>query len=206
VNPEPGGEAAARGGSAYRDGPTEGPVLRAGRERMLVSTEPLDKRYLRQANVHRLFVGFFALAFTLAGLALGPTLVTDLFGTVGEARIVDARHWTTKSKSTVNHHYAATVRYRTSKGTDVDLTYDVPVEIYYGWAEKRFDRVAVIIAFDSQTFSNLGSRARLDGGTGVFGLICTAIVLAFYVYMLRNAREWYDKRRVVTTGTGPIVL
>jgi hypothetical protein len=195
------------GGSAYRDGPVDGPVLRAGRERMLVSTEPLDKRYLAQAKVHRLYTALFALALALASTLLcGPTIVTEIFGHVGEARAIARRHWTTTAKRGVDHHYAITARYPTAAGRDIDLPFNVSQEIYDGVAEQRFDRFAVVIAFDDARFSSLGTRATMPAGYGIWGFFGAAALVFVYVMALRGAREWYDKRKVVTHGVGPIVF
>ena len=194
-------------GSAYRGGPSEGLVLRTSRrDRMLVSTEPLERRYVRQANAHRLFVGILAVALVFAStVGFGATLVTAAFGTHVDAEIVSARHWTTKSKNTVSHHYAVTARYTTAKDEAVTLVENVNEDLYRVWEAKRLARVPFVVAFDEPRYSSLGSRATIHAARAVAGVAVTLALLLFYRAALRGALEWYDKRRVVTTGEGRLL-
>jgi hypothetical protein len=197
--------ASAARGSAYRGGPTEGLVLRAGRDRMLVSTEPLELRYVRQARAHRLFAIVLGLAFVVAStLDFGSTVVTELFGKTVDAEITAVRHWTTKAKSSVNHHYSVTARYTDEAGHVVVLTDAARVEIYEAFQAKRISRVPFVVAFDNPTFSCLGVRATTDAGRAIVSVFLTLVLALLYRAALGGAREWYDKPRVITRGDGRI--
>jgi hypothetical protein len=195
---------AAAHGSAYRGGPTDGLVLRSGRDRMLVSTEPLDQRYVRLAKAHRLFAALLGLSVALAGTAVfGRTLVTEAFGKTVDAEIFSARHWTTSGgEGGPHHHYSVTARYPDASGHDVELTSEVRQNIYDGFQARRVLRVPFVVAFDNPTFSCLGVRASTDATRCIVSMFVTVLLLLLYRSALGGAREWYDQRRVVTRGEG----
>ena len=191
-------------GSAYRGGPSEGLVLRASRrDRMLVSTETLERRYVRQANAHRLFVGILAVALVFAStVGFGATFVTAAFGKHVDAEIVTASHWTTQSKNKVSHHYTVTARYTTATGEVVTLDEHVNEDLYRAWESKRLASVPFVVAFDEPRYRSLGSRATIHVAHAIAAAAVTLALLLFYRATLRGALEWYDKPRVVTTGDG----
>ncbi len=190
-------------GSAYRGGPSDGLVLRTGRDRMLVSTEPLDRRYIRQARAHRLFVGILGLALALVStIGFGPTIVTEVFGRPVDAEIASARHWTTSSKNGVRHHYSVVARYTAASGHVVTLTEDVNEELYDAWAAKRVSHIPFVVAFDDPGYSSLGTRVTVDLARALAAGIVALAALLFYRASLRGALEWFDKARVVTHGAG----
>lgn len=190
-------------GSAYRGGPTEGLVLRAGRERMLVSTEPLQDRYVRQAKAHRLFAFIFglALAFTLT-IDFGTVIVTEIFGRPVDADITAVRHWTTSGKGGPSDHYGATARYTSEAGAVVVLDTEIQREVYDAYQAKRNTRVPFVVAFDRPALSSLGTRVTTDAARVIATFFVTLLSLFLYRSALRGAREWYDQRRVVTRGAG----
>jgi len=195
--------ASAAHGSAYRGGPVDGFVLRTGRDRMLVSTEPLDQRYVRQARAHRTFAAILGFSLALASFAIfGPTLVTEAFGNTVDAEIVSARHWTTSGKGGPNHHYTVSARYPGATGHTVELTGEVRQEIYDGFQAKRILRVPFVVAFDNPTFSCLGVRASVDSTRCIVSVFVMLVLLLLYRSALGGAREWYDQRRVVTRAAG----
>jgi|GEM_PF-2583410 len=190
-------------GSAYRGGPTDGLVLRAGRERMLVSTEPLDQRYVRQAKAHRLFALLLGFALAVAAtLAFGPAVVTEIFGKTVDTEVISVRHWTTSGKGGPNHHYAATARYTDPSGHVVVLSADVREEIFDAFQEKRLTRLPFVVAFDVALFSCLGTRVTISAALAIGSVFVTLVLLLLYRSALGGAREWYDQRRVVTTAAG----
>lgn len=190
-------------GSAYRGGPTSGLVLRPGRERMLVSTEPLDQRYVRQARVHGMFVAIFGVALVLAStLLFGTTIVTQLFGKTQEVDLVTGRHWTTSGKGGPSHHYTLTGRYANPNGRLVTLEDDVNAQTFDQWKLNRLEHLPFVVAFDNPTFSNVGDHVTIHLWRGFFGIVLVAGLLGFYQTRLNAARQWYDKKRVVTTGNG----
>ena len=192
-------------GSAYRGGPTDGLVLRPGRDRMLVSTEPLDQRYVRLAKAHRLFTFVLGLALAFAStVVFGPAVLTEAFGKTVDAEVLLVRHWTTNGKHGPNHHYAATARYTAATGRSVLLTEDVNEDVYLSWQGQNLPRMPFVVAFDTPLYANVGTRTTTDVARGVLSVIGTFALLFLYVRALGIAREWYDKRRVVTRGSGPL--
>jgi hypothetical protein len=193
----------ASSGSPYRGGPSEGLVLRAGRDRMLVSTEPLDQRYVRQAKAHRLFAAIFAFALVLvATFDFGPAIVTEIFGAPVDAEITSARHWTTRGKGGPHHHYAVVAHYTDARGQNVVLDTEVRQEVHDAYNAKRLTRLPFVVAFDSPTFSSLGTRVTTDATRSFVTVLVTLALFLFYRSALNGAREWYDQRRVVTRSPG----
>ena len=197
------GVAQGTSGDPYRGGPTEGLLLRTGRDSMLVSTESLDQRYVRQAKAHRLFAVLFAAALTLAATVdFGPAVVTEIFGAPVAAEIMSVRHWTTSGKGGPSHHYAAVARYTVASGRTVVLSTDIRQEIYDAYNARSVTRLPFVVAFDSSTFSCLGTRVTTDFARGIVSVFITLVLLLLYRSALNGAREWYDQRRVVTTAPG----
>jgi hypothetical protein len=193
----------AREASAYRGGPLEGPVLRSGRDRMLVSTEPLDGRYVRQANVHRLFSAIFGVALLLSSMVLyRSTLAIELFGKTVDAEVVSSRTWTTKGRGGVTRHYALTARYQDAAGRTVELQDDVNADTYRRYEAKQLPRQTFAVAFDNPALCNVGERPTVGVASAIAPIIVTVLLLLMYFGTLRRAREWYDQPRVVTTAQG----
>jgi hypothetical protein len=196
-------EGGARDASAYRGGAASGLVLRSGRDRMLVSTEPLDGRFTRLAKAHRAFTIVLGVALAVAStLAYGPAIAMLLLGKTVDAEVTGGRTWTTTSKGTKKQHFGVTARYLDAQGRVVQLEGEVNADVYARWKAKMLPRQTFLVAFDSPWASTVGDRPTIDPVTAVVPPFLVMFILLLYGATVRGAREWYDQEIVKTRGQG----
>jgi hypothetical protein len=193
-------------GDAYRGGdPTF--TLRPRRDApMLISVEPLEQRHLARARGHGKWALGLALAFVLANVVLfGSFWRASALGRVEMADVAKLHTWTTTNKGRSTNHYGVVASFGTAESS-------TPVtEI--SWPAYQEANSAVVSDGHAQLpfFVIAGSDTRWVGlrpTIHVFALIVTwmglLILPVAYFLWVRHHRPWYERKKVVDDGDGPL--
>lgn len=177
----------AMAGGGYRDAP-RGLVLRPPRSgRMLLSTEPLGRRFNKRAELHHLFARVFLAAVLLYQLALLPYHLRVVAADTVHAPVVGLRHYTTKDDEgdTVDHHEV-----KLALPGKVVFTDEVTRELYRSLAVGSRLPVRRSPIWPSY-LSNVGSGAAAYGGAAAIGGLIWFLLLGGYLLMVTRKR-WYE--------------
>jgi hypothetical protein len=199
--------------ASYRSAVGTGWVLRPpANDKMLLSSEPLQDRYLKRATLHRRWAwGLGVALLVLNTLVFGNFHMVSIFGDIVQARLEHATTWKTRTKNGgVVNHYAVEASYNAG-GERWELTDDVNASAYTMLAQRR--EQATTIPFRVVPFwparHQVGTRATLYSAQIVIGFLFNAALGLLYVSNARRSLPWYDKRRVVHSGSGrlsPVLL
>lgn len=200
--------------ASYRSAVGTGWVLRPPlNDKMLLSSEPLEERYLKRATLHRRWAwGLGAALLALNFVVFGNFHVVSLFGDIVQARIERLTTWKTHTKNGgVVQHYGVEASYVTPAGELWTLSDDINASAYTALDQRKAE--AVTVPFRVVPFwparHQVGTRATLYGPQIVVGFIANALLGLLYVMHARRTLPWYDKRRVVHSGSGrlsPVLL
>jgi hypothetical protein len=189
--------------TAYRGGGGALALFPPARGKVLVSTEPLEKRHLDRARIHFGWAIGFAAFFAFAQLLclqyhLRLFLGDDLTGVVASKR-----HYTTRSKNSTTHHYEITARVQRPRGEDVvEVAEDVPSG---QWGRIKEGTPIAVLAVPGTSNAQLGREASLPIALVVVTSILQLTLAIVYLVHARTSRPWYEKKKVVDTGSGMIV-
>lgn len=186
----------------YRGAIPTGLVMGRGRERMLVSTEPLARRPQRLASAYRGIAILLGLALLLANGALFATNhYLQLFGEVSELRVLTTRTWTTRSKNSTTTHWGLTAAYPMG-GTELQLDTEVSHEAYSLAKSGELKTIPFRVVPSSPSYYDVGPRPTI--GIGRMLVAVGALILLVFVYclLLDGAIEWYDRKLIVEKGSG----
>jgi hypothetical protein len=191
-------------GAAYRS-TEQGFTLRPEPgQRMLLSVEPLETRFLQRASLH----GKWALAFAAAllvtnSLVFGSYWQKLLWGHVVEADVTRATTWTTEGREGSHRHYGVTAAVSVR-----GRTYLLNPETNAAFFEEARSLLAthesvtapILIVLPELKPYNLGERPALNVGVSIFASVLFAgLALAYWVLTL-HYRPWYERRRVFDGG------
>ena len=190
-------------GGPYRGAIPTGHVLRRGPERMLVSTEPLARRPQRIASAHRWMALLLAVALLLAnGVVFGSTHMVHLFGENTELAVQNTRTWTTTNKNSVTTHYAVVAAYPASTGEIVSLDGEVNLQIYSLARNNTLTKMPFRVVPSHPSYFAVGTGPTHSGLMILLAVGLFLVLVLIYRALLDNAREWYDRKLVVETGSG----
>jgi hypothetical protein len=192
---------------AYRSA-DEGFCLRpAEGERMLISTEPLEDRYLRRAAFHRAWLLACLSAFVFVNaLVFEPYWCALLFAEPITASAVDTRTWTTRGKHGPVSHYQV-VSTGTVDGhafrlaSDTNRTYYTEV---HDSLSKGSVEVPLLVSPPQPYAAVLGTRPALSVVRGFVSWFALLGLSVGYALSSRRARPWYERKKVVDTGSGSL--
>ena len=190
----------------YRSGQQLGWTLRPHRaERMLISTEPLEQRYVRRMRLHRKwFMLLVGAALVIHGGLLLPFHVMMLSGQVVFVSDFKVRTWTTTSKGHTHRHYGVHGQYVDDKG----VTHEVDDSISpYAWGQLSGNPPAAQVSLPFVVSSiapgiyQVGTQPT-GGISVVFSFALTVMSSIAYWVHTQATRAWYERKLVVETKGG----
>jgi hypothetical protein len=193
--------------TAYRGGGSELVLQPPRGGQLLISTEPLEQRHQGRAAFHRAWALSFAVFLGACQLLFAPYTRRLVFGQETQGVIVTKRHYTTKNKSSITHHYQLVLRVD-------DPRADSPPKVAEDVARSDWDSVKegdslpVVTVPAPSAFGydgQLGKQAGLHGVAAGLGLFGFAGMVVFYFARRAASRPWYERKKVVDDGTGHIV-
>jgi hypothetical protein len=192
----------------YR-GAQDGFLIRPARsERMLVSVAPLEERHERRVRLHRRWALGCAVAFLMVnGLAFRGYWQRLTEGQLIAATVTSTRQWTTRSKHGNVQHYGIDATTPLdgrplALRSEVNLAYWNEVRSALKWGTSP--SVPFLIVGSDAATSQIGTRPTLTAVVAVFSWLALAILAAAYAIHSRHARLWYERKRVMEVGGGPL--
>jgi len=181
---------------AYRGDEHAHRLLPWDAEPMLISTEPLEERYVRRARLHRYWA--LGLAATLLAINVGlfgSYWVQLLFGHVVIAPTVATQRWSSRSRPDGVRAVAKV------DGRDLTLSAKTSSDYAHGVDElikqgKPVTTPFVVATFPVLTFS-VGTRPTLDLRPFFWAWIGFAFFAFSYGTHTRRSRPWYERKVVV---------
>ncbi|MBW2459954.1 MAG: hypothetical protein JRI68_36030 [Deltaproteobacteria bacterium] len=186
----------AEGG--YRAGGKAWVLRGTSKGNMLISTEPFQARFERQARRFRngAIVTFLVLAF--AQLLCIDYHMLLWRGAIVTGEIVSQRHYTTKgNKGKVTHHYEV----KTKLGDGVELKDEVDEEVFQRMTPGT--TVAVRRVPGSTVFMRVGPTASLPLWAGILAFVGAAVLCMLLLAFALTSRQWYEKK-LVDGGSGQL--
>jgi hypothetical protein len=194
-------------GGLYRGGAPTGLVMRPGKERMLLSTEPLARRPQRLQSAHRAMAIVLAVTLLLMnGLLFGSTHLVQFFGEVSELRVLATRTWLTRHKNNTTRHYGVTGAYPKGDGTELPLEDEVSAEAYAIVTSGGQAKVPFRVVHAWPTQYAIGTGPTIGVTRIIFSIFALVGLVVIYAVLLDSAREWYDRKKVVEQGSGRLTL
>lgn len=188
--PDPAGEAP---GGAYREAP-RGLALRPPRDgRMLLSTEPLGERFMRQARLHTGFALAMGVALVLFHLVLAPYHLRAVGGSTVVGEVVKMHHHRTREGDMhfevgVSLPGGALVEDHVARGLYLALEEGAAVPVR---------RSPVLPSYLSQ----VGPRATAHVAYGIVAGVLWLVLLLTYIYHARSGARWFEGL-LVESGPG----
>lgn len=199
----------AVGGGDYRGGggyvwtlrpPTSAP--------MLICTETLEGRHERRETAWRntgiVIAGVFVLAQLFAFTTFWPLMT---HGARCDAEISSLEHYVTRgSRGSRNHHYVVHAHLARCPQGDAFLESAVSDEVGDDtWSLlHEGDVVPFVFLPEDPSRCAFGDHAGLRPTTVFFGAAAILFMLLFAWSYLRRGLAWYEQRKVVHTGNGPL--
>jgi hypothetical protein len=195
--------------SSYRSAVGTGWVLRPpANDKMLLSSEPLQDRYVKRASMHRRWAwACVAALLALNFLLFGNFHVLSVFGDIVQARVERPITWKTRTKNGgVVNHFGVEASFVAPEGARWDLSDEISDSAYASLVQRRAE--AVTIPFRVVPFwparHQVGTRATLHFVQVVGGFFVNVLLGALYALRSRRTLPWYDKPRVVHSGSGKL--
>jgi hypothetical protein len=184
-------------GGAYRGAPTGYVLRRPASSPVLLSTEPLGRRFRSRAWLHCISI-LFILPFVVGSHLLLLPYHLRMAGSTVEGEITRLKYYTTKDDEggTVHHH---------DVWIDVpdvgEVEDEVPGRIYAQL--KVGDRIPVRLpVWRPASWAGVGPHATANLGGVIVSLIVLGLLVTCYVVVPRRKR-WYEGR-VVDSGSGKL--
>jgi hypothetical protein len=198
------GELVLFAGDAYRAAGA-GPLLRPlPGERMLISREPLEKRYVEQARLHsRWIVGILALSVLVHVCVFGSFWRGVLWGVTANGYVTDARIW--KVKQGEKYEVTATLDRTSSREP---LVKQISKEAYSD-ARRALDlgepfALPIVIADPGSETSWVGTTPTVGWAEAILACIVFVTLGGVYAVNVERHRPWYEKAKVVDGGRGAL--
>jgi hypothetical protein len=178
----------------------------AGRQ-MVISPRPLSPSYTRRARFHMAWAIGCAVALLFAnGASFGAYWLELLWGRPVAARATEAPSWTTPGKP-FDAHYGVTAE-ATVDGRDLKLTREA--SYYHSNSIKEelakgqsADVYFLVVPFHVETY-DLGTRPTVQPWAIFLALLVFGAAAGIYVVHAQRTLAWYDRRRLVDAGKGPL--
>ena len=189
--------AGQRGG--YRGGGTITVMRTPPGQRLLLSTAPLTKRFQQCARHYRKVAIVIAL-FMLAShtVAFGPFHLLNAQGEVFSATDISRSTYETQHKSTTTTHYVISA----TGPNNETLRAEVSPTLYNLAA--NWSSVPFLVFPSYPTIHSIGTEPR----TSLFELVVFVFIIGLglfsYWYFQISELPWYERRRVIDTGDGPL--
>jgi hypothetical protein len=174
------------------------------RGQMLISTEPLIGRHLDAARLHRTLALFTVVALLLVhGGYFLRYHALQLFGRPVDAVVTDLRTWRVwhQHKHGRGHwvpHYAVSAR---DPATGARFDEECSAR-YYGVA-RAGQTVPFLVAGPFAQLGLVPTQGSMTLAVFVALALCYTLLI---VVVLRGARPWWERRRIVDTGSGRLAL
>jgi hypothetical protein len=193
---------------AYRGGEENYTLHPPAGGKMLISAEPLEKRYASRARFHGGWAIALAAALLFANGVLFRAYWMELvWGRNVVANVTQTRTWTTHDKHGPVQHYALNAIANVD-GNDAPLASSTNYGFYaFVKAERAAGRpveVPFIVVPFQVTTADLGTRPTLNLFTCIFSLFFLIAVVVGYLAHARHTRPWYDRKKVIDIGPGPL--
>lgn len=192
----------------YRGALATGHLMRRGAERLLVSTEPLARRYTRRAAAHtRMAIILCAALMIMNGAIFGTTLAVSALGENVDAAVVDTRTELTRNKGSTTIHFLVRAKYHDpANGLDVVVEDEVNSNVFARIKAGQFTRVPFRVVRMDPRLNNIGYGATIGPLRAIFAPLLVAGLLVAYFFTVRASYDWYERRKTVESGSGPLEL
>jgi hypothetical protein len=205
------GQADTRDVGPYRGANPTSFVLRRGRERLLVSTEPLGRRFERRARLHGRAAGATFFVLVAFNALVGRATVINAFGSDVDAEVVDTKTWTRTSErrglTEQYTGYTVFAKYRDpAYGKDVSVYDNVSERVFQRLQLRRVLRVPFRVVRWAPSLCTIGPGATLDAGRLVLPSFGVVALLVSYARVRRRSGAWYERAKLHESGEGPLEL
>lgn len=161
------------------------PVLRGGRARMLISSEPLARRFLSRARFHAAFAVLVAVVTAILHFMLLDYHALASSGVQEQATVQSIRTWQTRGKSGTLEH--ASVRVRLADGREPEWE----VEPHTTGPVVQGSQTPVV---RNRNFVHLGSGPNVSIGMAFASTWAFGLVGVFYGLLTYRRRPWYERK------------
>lgn len=187
--------------SAYRSA-EDGYSLHPWRGKMLLSAEPLEARYVRRARFHLGWVlaCVAALLFT-NGILFGGYWLELVWGRPVTAQTCSVRTWTTRGKHGPIRHYGV-VAIATLDDQPITLTSETSYAVYVHLGPPAAVPF-LVVPFHPKTH-DIGTQPTLNAFICAVAFLVLLVVAGGYFLHTRHTRPWYERKKVVDVGKGPL--
>jgi hypothetical protein len=191
---------------AYRGGDATF-ALRPRRDApMLISVEPLEARHLARARRHGQWAIGLLVAVVFANVVLfGSFWRGSVMGSVQMADVAKLSTWKTTNKGRTTIHYGVLPSFgpQTTARQVTEVSAPAYQEASYAITEGGTAQLPFVVIQGSET-RWVGLRPTIH----VFVLVVSwmaALILPFaYLLWVRHHRPWYERKKVVDDGAGPL--
>jgi hypothetical protein len=191
----------------YRGAKNKSLILRApNRRSMLVSTEVPTERHVRREGFHGNWALVMGLAFLLVhGFGFGQFYMLAATGTTVMATVTDhsTQHHRTKNGGYRTYHLSA--RYENVSGHMVTVTDETSLNAYFSEQTAVGSRVPFVVASASSRLAQVGTQPGVSTLATILSGLAAAFLAMIYGITVSATRPWYEKKKVVEHGAGPIV-
>jgi hypothetical protein len=187
-------------GRGYRDMGTSPVLRRPLRERLVISTTPMEDRFVVLARHYTRIAAALALAFIVVnGVLFYSFHVLNLKGRQVTATTASTRTWTTTHKGRPRTHYEVTARYVDPDRKRHLLVEEVTLSAFFRISEKGAPIPFVIDPSNPQRYM-IGTEAHAN----VFSVICFVVgcIIAAFCYFRFDTLPWYERRLLIERGLG----
>jgi hypothetical protein len=177
------------------------------RGKMLLSAEPLEERFQRRARFHvRWVLGCVAAVLFTNLVTFGPYWLGFFWGRPLAGHVMDARTWSTGSKNGPVQHYAVDAIVMLD-GAGFDVTSETNREFYDRIEAAHANGASVPVPFVLMPLGRapiIGTEVTVSSGALAFTAALLTFVSFIYFAHTRSTAPWYEKKRLVDAGKGPL--
>lgn len=191
----------------YRGAKGKSLVLRAKNGRsMLVSTEVPTQRHVRREGFHGNWALVFALAMLLVhGLGFGRFLLLATTGTHVTASVTDRTREYHRTKNGGFYSYHLSARYENVSGHMVTVDDEISLNAFLSDETAQGARVPFVVSTSSSRIAQVGTEPGVSVLAVIFATLASLLLGTIYWASVRGTRPWYEQKRVVEHGSGPIL-
>jgi hypothetical protein len=193
---------------AYRSAEQTFTLRAGGPQRMLLSTEPLEERFVKRTSFHARWAAAFMLTLLLVNGVFLHSYWNKLFcGRVIEASVVQPLNWTTQGKHGPIQHYGVAAQTWVD-GNQVLFNPETSLAFYNRArstlsSHRPMTAPFVVVLPDGKPY-NIGTRPALHLAVFMVTWMLFIGLTIGYAVHTRHTRAWYERKRVVDVGNGPL--
>jgi len=173
-------------------------------QRLLVSTEPLERRHEGHATLQTWWALALAACFAVVNLAaFGSFWRASFEGSIVSMHVDELRTWTVKGKRSSTPRYGVMVGGDKRKAEEVSHAAYVEAEALRdaaGGASMPF----VVVRGDAGDTRFVGVRPTLNTGLCIVAWAVLTFAVVAYFASIQHRRPWYEREKVVDDGAGPL--